>query len=110
MTVTVLAMHLAIGGNTEKEMREDVWQAAGLCDDLDAIGRPCSYADDTPECAEQTRRNRPCGFSIGNILRVLGEDPALPLYYEVPLLEPRWVPSENPTGHGNGGQWWKLQL
>ena len=43
-------MFLAIGGDTEEQMLEEVWELTGACDALKATGRPCDYDDGTPEC------------------------------------------------------------
>jgi hypothetical protein len=44
-------------------------QILGFCDALKRTSRPCSYADDTPECQKAQARNRPCSFNIVRTLR-----------------------------------------
>ena len=76
------ALFLAIGGDTEGVMKDDVWRQAGLCD------RQCHWADASPECARREARNLPCevnhpramfwdnyyraGASVGSDLEALG--------------------------------------
>ena len=40
-----VVMFLAIGGDTEEQMLEEVWELTGACDALKATGRPCDYDD-----------------------------------------------------------------
>ena len=49
-----MVMFLAIGGDTEDAMKEDVWRQAGLCD------KYCHWIDETPECKRQQARFLPC--------------------------------------------------
>jgi hypothetical protein len=37
LVVVAVAMTVAVGGDTEELMREDVWEVAGLCEDLKAL-------------------------------------------------------------------------
>ena len=48
----------------------------GLCAPLEATGRSCDYEDDTEECRAARAHNRPCVFSLDNIIRMMkkGED------------------------------------
>jgi hypothetical protein len=54
MAAVTMVMFLAIGGDTEDAMKEDVWRQAGLCD------KYCHWIDETPECKRQQARFLPC--------------------------------------------------
>jgi hypothetical protein len=71
-----MVIFLAIGGDTEDAMQEDVWEQGGLCEPAKATGRPCDYEDGTEECQKARARNRPCVFSMDNFIRMLkrGDD------------------------------------
>ncbi len=49
-------------------MRLDVWEDLGFCEPLKASGRDCGY-DPGPACKEERARNKPCVFSLDNMIR-----------------------------------------
>lgn len=105
------ALFLAVGGETEDEMKHDVWRQAGLCTTY------CHWEDETPECKRQTARNLPC--EVDRMRAHFWDDylheperawNASSKLWEMPLLAPEWVPSAEPTAHRRGDQWMKLRL
>ena len=107
-----MVMFLAIGGDTEDEMKHDAWRQAGLCD------KYCHWEEYSPECKRQQARNLPCDVDCprahfwDDYLNEpeRGWDPRnLPLA-EKPLFAPEWVPADQPTPHGRDGLWLKLRL
>jgi hypothetical protein len=107
------AMFLAIGGDTEEDMKHDVWRQAGLC------VKQCHWLDESPECKRRLARNLPCEVNHPRAIfwdsyRHEPErpwDPRSPsALWEQHLLAPQWVPSAEPTAHRRGDQWMKLRL
>jgi hypothetical protein len=95
LVVVAVAMTVAVGGDTEELMREDVWEVAGLCEDLKAIGRSCSYSDDSVECAElRSRYYRPCRYDVWRAIRVAVPDRGVRSGPDRTLYAPEWVPVE----------------
>ena len=93
LAAVTMVMFLAIGGDTEDAMQEDVWEVAGLCEPLKATGRSCDYEDDTEECQAARARHRPCVFSLDNIIRMMkkGEDEDARAVREYPAKERKVV-------------------
>jgi hypothetical protein len=52
------------GGDDRGQRQEDVWTAAGLCEDLHASGRTCLYGDGSPECKKMEALRKPCSFDL----------------------------------------------
>lgn len=105
------AMFLAIGGDTEENMKNML----GQCDeqilncDVDK-SKPVSSLWPTPE----VRSEKPmCAFSLPTPITqadIVAQDCIAWGRFYKPLYQPEWTPADQPTAYGWDGHWWKLQL